>query len=130
MSPQNVAQAAGSSSFEKLFRLVAEVETSDVEKTRQDYFDWCADVDIEDQLDSVCGKLRMTDIEMLWVVLSVIRREVEIAGELDSELPSDADDEHIVSALSDYGFCTAFQDDVRGICGEVLKKWNADSENT
>lgn len=121
-------QAIGAAVFEKLFRIVAEAETSDVEKTHQDYRDWCAEVFIEDRFDIVCGKLSMTDIEMQWVVLNVLHREAQVCLDNEGELFIDVDDEHIVSALSDYGFCPAFQEDVREICRGVLKKWRANPE--
>lgn len=124
-----VNQAIGAAVFQKLFRIVAEVETFDIEKTHRDYRDWCAEVFIEDRLDIVCGKLSMTDIEMQWVVLSVLHREIQIALDDEAELFIDVDDEHIVSTLSDNGFCPAFQEDVREICRGVLKKWRANPED-
>lgn len=116
----------GSTAFAQLFRIVGEVETFDVEKTYQDYQDWCAEVFIEDRIDIVSGNLTMTDTEMRWVVLNALHREVQEAIENDAELPLDVDHDHIISTLSDYGFCPAFEDDVRDVCRQVLKKWTSD----
>lgn len=118
-----IDEASSFAVFERLFRCVGEAETSNVEKTHQDYRDWCVEVFIEDRVDIVCGKLAISETEMRWLVLEILHGEIQELLDSDAELPTDVDDDRLVSTLSTHGFCPAFQDDVRDVCRAVLRNW-------
>ena len=129
-----VDHAVGLVVYEALFQIVDEIEAFDIEKTEEDYRDWCAEVFIEDRFGIECGNLKMTSVEVRWVVLEVLRRtardaiegtddlrEVQNTINLNDGIPDGTEDNHLVSVLCDHGFCPAFQDEIAILCNEVLK---------
>lgn len=109
--------------LDDIFRLVFEADTFDAEKTPEDYKIWCEDVDIVDRLDLERGSLSMSQTEMRWIVLDAVRRHVKDAVEDDDDLDQDIETHHLVAALSENGFCTAFEDDIRIVSRKVIKSW-------
>ena len=66
---------------------------------------------------------------MMWVVLDVLHREIQVAFDHESELLPFSDEEHVVAALSDSGFCPAFEDEVLEVCRDVMKRWRTSPED-
>ncbi|TBF89166.1 hypothetical protein [Rhizobium leguminosarum] len=103
------------------FRIIADLDTFDAEMDNEHYKDWFDDMDREKVIELPRGSFNMTDIEMRWVILDAVEREIAEEAQLGG--PDEfVEDHNIISALSDNGFCPAFIEDIRELCNAAMKR--------
>nr|CAD6609742.1 hypothetical protein RTCK_02211 [Rhizobium sp. TCK] len=106
-----------------LFNIVSEIETFDCETNNRKYLHWAEHMDAELLPNAEIGKLDMTDVEMRWVILDAIRRQVaEAQDPVDIAV---VDDENLIAALTDNGFCPALHEVIINLCDAAMKNWIA-----
>ena len=111
--------------LEDFFLLVAEAEPPELEITREDYEIWLEDIELDVSIELERGSLSMTEAEFRWVVLDALQRHIKEAADCDDELEEYVESYNLISALSENGFCPAFEDTISVACRDVIRKWEA-----